>query len=360
MANRLIRYEARLFRRSLSDGFRGPADIALLALLAIVGIAWLRDRATSAHALPFPPEALWWAALAGPVGFTLQRFATQRLAWLAEHSPLAPDALEAKGRRTWLGVAHLFTAMPVLAAAALLGMALGRPATALAIAGVVYGAGTGLASIMPAGRRGTARARRDPPALATGNGARAVIELVLRRQTMSRAHAQKRGALLVAGNFMLTLAAGWWGAGQPDALRVAVMLLPSLAILLLGSRLDPAMLGFLPYAGYRPAFIAAAVSALPAASLAAAIPAVLLTGPAASAGVLLILALGHLGFILVATARAWLYPGRQPRSVDLQLQLEGAGLLAIAFLLPPLAIAAAGWRLWRFRQHCRALRWAQP
>jgi hypothetical protein len=177
---------------------------------------------------------------------------------------------------------------------------------------------------------------------------------------MSRAHAAKRAALLVAGNFALTLAAGWWGRGQPEALRLAAMLLPSLAILLLGSRLDALMLGFLPYAGYRPAFIAAAVSALPAASLASAMLAVLLIGPAANASVLLILALVHFGFILVGIARAWLHPGRQPRSVDLQLQLEGAGLLAIAFLLPPLAIIGAGWRLWRFRLHCRALRWAQP
>jgi hypothetical protein len=43
-----------------------------------------------------------------------------------------------------------------------------------------------------------------------------------------------------------------------------------------------------------------------------------------------------------------------------KLQLEGAGLLTIASLLPPLAIAAAGWRLWKFRAHCRALRWVQP
>jgi hypothetical protein len=360
MANRLIRYEARLFRRSLADGFRGPADLALLALLAIVGIAWLRDRAMSAHAAPLPPEAIWFAALAGPAGFTLQRLARQRLAWLAEHSPLAPEALEAGGRRTYLGLGHLLSGLLVLAAAMVLGTALGRPVTALTIAATAYALGAGLASVMPAVREGSARGRQVPIAPASGSGARAVVELVLRRQTISRSQAAKRAALLVAGNFALTLAAGWWGAEQPEALRVAAILLPSLAILLLSSRLDPAMLGFLPYAGYRPAFIAAAVSALPAASFAAALLAVLLTGSAANAGALLILALGHLGFILVGIARAWLYPGRLARSVDLQLQLEGAGLLAIAFLLPPLAIAAAGWRLWRFRLHCRALRWAQP
>jgi hypothetical protein len=45
--------------------------------------------------------------------------------------------------------------------------------------------------------------------------------------------------------------------------------------------------------------------------------------------------------------------------VDFQLQLEVAGLVAAAILLPPLAIAAAGWRFWHFYRHCRAKRWMQ-
>jgi hypothetical protein len=45
--------------------------------------------------------------------------------------------------------------------------------------------------------------------------------------------------------------------------------------------------------------------------------------------------------------------------VDFQLQLEVAGLVAAAILLPPLAIAAAGWRFWHFHRHCRAKRWMQ-
>lgn len=359
MANRLIRYEARLFRRSLADGFRGPADIALLVLVAIIGIAWLRDRAESAHALAVPPGALWGALLAGPVGFTMQRLAGQRLAWFAEHSPLAPDALGAKGRRTYLGTAHLVAALPVLAAASLLGASLGGPA-AMLIATAAYGAGGALAFLVPTGRRRGVPARRDRPARDPGRGGRAVFALVLRRQTSGASNGSVPAALLVTGNFALTLVAGWWGASQPEALRVALMLLPSMVVLLACSRLDPAMFGFLPYAGYSPAFIAAVVSALPAASLAASALAVVLTGPVANAGVLLILGLIHLGFILAGIARAWLYPGRQPRSVDLQLQFEGAGLLTVAFLLPPLAIAAAGWRLWRFRQHCCGLRWTQP
>jgi len=359
MANRLIRYEARLFRRSVGDGFRGPADIALLVLLAIIAFAWLRDRAMSARTLALAPEAFWFAALAVPVGFTVQRLASQRLAWLAEHSPLAADALEGRARRLYLAIAHLIAAVPVFAAASLLATALDRPA-ALAIAAAAYAIGAGSASIMPIRRARSAAARDGSPAADPGSGGRAVLALVLRRQTGRRAQAATWAMLLVAGNFALTLAAGWWGTAQPDALRVAMMLLPSLVVLLMSSRLDAFMLGFLPYAGYTPAFIAAGVSALPAASLAASAMAAIMAGPAANIGVLMILVLGHAGFILIGIARAWLYPGRQPRSVDFQLQLEAAGLLAIAVLLPPLAIAGLGWRLWRFRLHCRSFRWVQP
>lgn len=360
MANRLIRYEAGLFRRTLSDGFRGPADLVLLALLALIGVAWLRAQTGSARAFVLPPGAIWFTMLAGPVGFSWQRLAGQRLAWLAEHSPLAADALAADSRRIYLGIAHLLAAMPLLAATTFLGIALGRPVIVLAIAAAAYGLGAGLAALVPALGRRAPTVRQAATAVTPGHGDGAVIELILRRQTMSRAHAARRAAAFVAGNFALTLAAGWWGAAQPDALRTAAMLLPSMAILLMSSRLDAALLGILPYAGYRPAFIAAAVSALPAASLGAAACAILLAGPAANASVLAIVALLHLGFILVGVARAWLYPGRQARSVELQLQFEFAGLLTIAFLMPPLAIAAAGWRLWRFRLHCRDLRWAQP
>jgi len=76
------------------------------------------------------------------------------------------------------------------------------------------------------------------------------------------------------------------------------------------------------------------------------------------AGVI-VLVLAHLAFILIGVSRAWLYPGRTRRSVDFQLQLEVAGLVAAAILMPPLAIAAAVWRLWHFYRHCRAKRWMQ-
>ena len=99
------------------------------------------------------------------------------------------------------------------------------------------------------------------------------------------------------------------------------------------------------------------MSALPAGSLLAGAAVLLLTGQ--GIGIVIVLALAHLAFILIGIARAWLYPGRSRRSVDFQLQLEVAGLAAAAILLPPLAIAAAGWRFWHFHRHCRAKRWMQ-
>ncbi|HST37021.1 MAG TPA: hypothetical protein VLK25_10390 [Allosphingosinicella sp.] len=361
MANRLIRYDATLFRRSLADAFQGKRDILLLLLLALIGFAWLRDQAASARTLALPPEAVWWAALAGPAGFGWQRLAGLRLAWLTEHSALAPAALDPPTRGFYLATAHLLVAAPCLAGAALLGTFAARLGTALGLAAAAYALGAGLASITPAMRKAAGRVEPEPGPAAPSprQGRRAVIEIVLRRQVPGPGHPLVRAGLVLAGNFTLTLCAGWWGTDQPETLRFAAALAPSLATLLLASRFDAAMLGFLPYAGYRPAFIASAVSALPAASLAVAAMALLVIGPTANIGALSILVLVHLGFILVGIARSWLYPGRQKRAVDLQLQLEFAGLAAIAMLLPPLAVAAAGWRFLRFHRHCGARLWIQ-
>lgn len=352
MANRLIRYDAVLLRRFLADAFGGVRDLLLLALVAMLGVAWLRQQA-----LVLPPGAIWFAMLAGPAGFALQRTGRQRLGGLAEHSPVAPAALDGQERRAWLAVAHLLLCAPLLAAAILLGMATGRLLPAIALGAGSYAAGAGLATILPVlrwqDRAGRPRSSVAPP----GRGRRAVIGLVLARQTAGTSRPLVRAGMLLLASFLLTLAAGWWGRGAPAPLAFVALTLPGLLVLLLATRLDVALLAFLPAAGYSPGFIALAVSALPAGSLLAGTAALLLTGQ--GIGMVMVLALAHFAFILVAIARAWLYPGRARRSVDFQLQLEVAGLVAAAILLPPLAIAAAGWRFWHFYRHCRAKRWMQ-
>ena len=351
MPNRLIRHDAALLRRFLADGFRGPGDILLLAVVATLAFAWLRQQV-----LALPRDAVWLALLAGPAGFVWQRLIQQRLAGLAEHSPVAPAALARPERRSWLALAHLLLWLPLLGAAALLGVAAGRP-LAIGLAVGAGAAGVGLASILPApGKRGRA-GRPGAPVAPLGRGQSAVLAIVLARQTRGNRRPFVRAALLIALTFLLTAAAGWWGRGQPGPVAAVLPLLPSLLVLLLSARLDAALLAFLPSAGFRPGFIALAVSALPGASLLAGTAALLLSGQ--GIGAVAVLALAHLGFILIAIARAWLYPGRTRRSVDFQLQLEALGLAAAAIMLPPLALAAAAWRFRHFHDHCRAQRWMQ-
>ena len=353
MANRLIRYDAALLRRFLADGFRGPADMMLLAMVVTIGLLWLRQQV-----LALPPEAMWLAALAGPTGFAWQRLVRLRLAALVEHSPVAPAALAKSARRAWLAAAHLFVGLPLLAGGALLGLATGRPWPAIGLAVAAYAAGAGLASILPASgsREGRGRGRQSVAPL--GSGRCAVLELILARQGLAVRRPLLRAGLLLAASFVLTVVAGWWGRSLSAPLHAILPFLPSLVLLLLSTRLDAALLAFLPAAGYRPGFIAIAVSALPAGTYVAGAAAFLLTGQ--GIGAIAMLACGHFGFILIGIARAWLYPGRTKRSVDLQLQLEVTGLVAAAFMLPPLAIAAAGWRFGHFHAHCRAKRWMQP
>jgi hypothetical protein len=358
MPNRLIRYDARLLRRNLADGFRGPTDIVLLLAMAALGAAWLRER-IGGTALSLPNEAIWLAALAGPLAFAWHRLVRRRLARLAEHSPIAPAALERRSRLGYFRLVHALAAPLLLAAAGLIGSAAGRPVAALGIAALAYGAGAGLALVMPNRRRRGARAAVSAaPAEAFGSGRRAVLALILRRQSFGGGSAFARAGLMLAASFALTLAAGRWGEGRPEALRFALLLAPSFLLLLRTARLDAGLLAFLPAAGFGPGFSAAAVSALPAASLVATGLAAMLAGAGLAA--LAVLASLHLGFILLGIARAWLYPGRSARSVDFQLQLEVAGLAVTAFLLPPLAVAALLWRLWHFRRRCRDLRWMQP
>jgi hypothetical protein len=352
MANRLIRYDSALLRRFLADAFGGFRDMLLLALVAAIGFAWLREQVLVA-----PPGAIWFALLAGPAGFVWQRLAQLRLAILAEQSPVAPAALHKSERRPWLALAHFLLGLPVLTAATLLGLAAGRPLPAIGLAVAAYAAGVGLASILPALRLRLGARRNAPSVAPLGHGRRAVIAMILARQILGTRRPIARAGLLLIASFLFTVMAGWWGRGLPMPLVLAPLLLPSLVVLLLATRLDAGLLGFLPAAGYRPGFIAFAVSALTAGSCLAGIAALLVTGQPPT--LLALLALAHLAVALINVARAWLYPGRSKSSVDFQLQLEVAGLIAAAVLLPPLAIAAASWRFWHFHEYCRAKRWIQ-
>lgn len=350
MANRLIRYDAALLRRALADAFGGVRDMLLLALVAVIAVAWLRQQMLSAL-----PGALWFAALAGPAGLAWHRLARLRLARLAEHSPVAAAALDGRERRAWLAVAHLILGLPLLAAALLLGVATGRPWAAVGLGVAAYIVGASMASVPPILRWRLETRRNTLSVAPLGSGTRAVFALVLARQTLGARQPLLRAGLLLLASFLVTVLASWWGRGLPAPLAFVPLLLPSLAVLLLSMRLDAALLGFLPSAGYRPGFIALTVSALPAGSCLVGGAAFLVTGQ--GPGLLAMLALSHLALALVNVARAWLYPGRTMRSVDVQLQLEVAGLVALAVLLPPLAIAAAGWRYWHYYRHCRAKRW---
>jgi hypothetical protein len=350
MANRLIRYDAALLRRFLADGFRGPGDALLLALVAAIAVAWLRQQR-----LILPPGAVWFALLAGPAGFAWQRLARLRLARLAEHSAVAAAALDRRERRAWLCLAHLLAGLPLLAGGALFGMAVGQPLTATGLAVAASAAGAGLAFVLSAPRWRLASGRSPPSVTPLGSGRRAVLAIVLAKQTLGIRHPLLRAGLLLLASLILSLTAGWSGRGLTEPVRFALPLLPSLVVLLLSARLDAGLLAFLPSIGHRPAFIALAVSALPLGSLVAATGALLLIG--SGPGPFIVMVLAHLAFILLGISRAWLYPGRAARSVDLQLQLEFCGLVAAAIMLPPLAVAAALWRLRHFHNHCRAKRW---
>ncbi len=360
MANRLLRYEAALFRRSFATAFGTTRDIALLIVVAALALLWLQD-AGARGGLSLPAEAAWLAALAGPAAFSWQRLLAGRLRWMIEQSVLAADALHAGARRVYLGVAHVLLAIPLTGAILLLGGSSGRIGPAVLIGAFAFAAGIGLAAALGESsvtqrlsNRSAGSVRASPR-----SGTAAVIDAVLRRQTRSRGRPRSAAALIVAANFILTVAASWWVRDGADAVRMAAVVVPSLAVLAVAARTDSALIGFLPFAGYRPLFIAGAVSALPAMSFVAAATALLVTGARAGTS-LIVLALLHFLFVLVAVERAWLAPGRDPRSVDLQVQIELGGLIVVAILLPPLAPAALVWRLWQHCRHNRKLLWTMP
>ena len=186
-----------------------------------------------------------------------------------------------------------------------------------------------------------------------------MLGAILRRQTMDSARPELAALIIVAATFALTAAALWLSHAQSDAIRLAAPLLPSLLALLISCRLDAALIGFLPYAGRGPLAVGLAVSVLPAAGFAAAAAAILVIQPRDMAALLAIMVLFHLVFLLAGLARAWQYPGRHGRSVDLQVQIEFAALALIALMLPPFALIALAARLWWLNRRYSRLLWIQ-
>jgi hypothetical protein len=365
MANLLLRYDLTLLRRSFAEGFARRRDKLLLLIVLGLVLLWLQEGIEAVGTASLPAETLWVAAVAGPVGFGWQRLIALRLEWLKEHSAVAPAALEATTRRRYLAAAHAAVALPLAAAATALAVATGRAAAVLAVAAAGYVLGLLLARLdleISLGRETGAPYGSALPQIehrSTGRR-RAVLIAILRRQTLDSAYPLRAAGVIVAATLVLTAVGGSLARGAADAVEIGAVVLPSLLSLLLASRLDSVLIGFLPYAGYRPLSVALAVSALPAACFAAALAAVLVVGPPHASVASGVLALLYLGFMAIGIARAWLYPGRPGRSVDLQVQIELAGLVLIAVLMPPFAIVALGWRMWILHRRYLDRLWVQP
>ena len=352
MANRLLRYEWALFRISFPDAFARTRDRLLLALVTLFALLWLSDKLGSLALPAESPRTFWLAALAVLPAFAWHRQLMARLAWLAEHSAVAPAAIERRSRRAYLLAAHSLIAVPLLIGAIVLCQAAG-----LAVAAVAYAVGLGIAGVLP-----IRIISRDAPShrRAASVGRAPMLGAILRRQTLGSASPGPAALLIVAAVFALTAAAAWLTRDLADALRLSGPVLPSLLALLVASRLDAGLIGFLPYAGRRTLAVGLAVSALPAAIFAAAGAAILVIRPPETIALLAILLLLHLVFIAAGLSRAWLYPGRHGRSVNLQVQIEFAALALIFLMLPPLALAALVWRLWRLQRRYSRLIWLHP
>jgi hypothetical protein len=352
----LLRYELTLFARSFADSFSRTRDRLLLAIVAVFGLLWLRQGLADGPALPRGFELL--ALGAGPISFQWNRLVVRRLAWLAEESALAPVAAQYRARLRY----RLAVQLPALAvvgfAAGMLGALAGRSLPAVGLAAAAYAAG-GLAALVPVGEPRTRRPGRFSlkPSL---SGPRTALLALIRVQAMKASRPGRALGLLIAGNAVLTSTGAFLSRESTPGAQFAAALLPSLLLLAATARNDARLAGFLAFAGFGTGYVALAVSILPAASLAAASAAVLASAPAAPASLLVPLALLHLGAALVAVARAWLSPGRNDRKVDLQVQLEAAGLVALGAILPPLGMLAFLARLWSLRSGYRASIWLQP
>ncbi len=355
----LLRYEFTLFARSFADAFSRTRDRLLLALVLGVALLWLRQAIAAPGGAGLPGGAVLLALAAAPAAYQWSRLATGRLAWLAEESALAPCASDREVRSRYLMAAHLIALVPTLLASALLGLAAGRMVTAAGLAAAAYGAGMMTAELRSRTVRSDIAVRtRSGPLLKPLSGRRTALLALVRVQVLNAARPGLAGLVLVAANALLTFAGALLTRDSGQAVQVAASALPSLLLVAATARNDARLGGFLAFAGRPSGFVALGVAALPAASFAAASLSALAGGAAGAA--ITTLAFLHAGAALVAIARIWLSPGRDDRRVDLQVQLEAAGLAVVGLIMPPLGLVALAFRLWRLRGAWRDSIWIQP
>lgn len=356
MAASLLKYDLLLARRSFADAFATARDRLLLALVTAFALLWLRDAAL--RDLPsLPPRAALLTLLAAPAAYGWNAAALRRLAWFRETSALAAEALMPAARPSYLAWAQLPLVAMLSAAVLVLGAWTGVPMRAAGLALLSYGAGAALASA--AKGRAAGPVARNTSAVMNATQPRGAFQLLLARQVAGSVRPVRVAAFLVAGAAVATLVACSFAAPQPAAVRFAAALGPSILLLVATARNAPDVVGLLAFAGYPARRVAAFVCALPAANLAGVSVALLLVRSEGWPGLLSLLLLLHLLAALIATARAWLSPGRTGRSVDLQVQIEMLALLFVASLFAPIAPVAAASRLWLLHRHYSRRLWIQ-
>lgn len=357
MAASLLKYDLFLARRSFADAFATVRDRLLLALVIAFALLWLRDAA--ARAAPALPRQAWMlGVLAGPGAYAWSRAVLRRVAWFRDGSVLAPEALAPGARVSYLAWAQL----PVIAALAVAVLLLrswtGGGSLPLIVALASHAIGLALA----VARDGDEQPQR-PVRLSARKERRhsrgVAFRLLLARQACDAQRPTRAAAFLVVCATVATLAGSWFALPQPLAVRLAAALVPSLLLVIPTARNAPEIVSLLAFAGYRARYIALSVCALPAANFVGVSVALLVVRPEGWPGMLAGLALLHLLAALVATARAWLSPGRAARRIDLQVQLEMVALLLLGALFPPVVPPAVAWRLWLLRRHYSNLLWIQ-
>jgi len=355
--NRLIIYELTLFRRSFADAFGRTRDKVLLALVVALALLALRGGMPAIPQVREGPIIL--AAIVALTLFSWHRMVLRRLSWFGEHSPLAPDALCPGSRRSYVTATQLPPLLALALGVLTLASATGIPA-AWAASLLGWATGVGAATWLNSLPKSQITVRKSlPPLQSRVRRQQPALFAILRHQLFHVASPVRALLLIVGGTASITIAASILAAGGPAPLRFAAALMPSTALLLLTSRNDGRLIGLLAFAGYSAAATAMAISILPGLSFFAAVVALLIARPSdwpAMVGLLLIV---HASAYLVAIARAWLSPGRDGRSVDLQVQLELAALLALIIQILPLAPLALLARLYLLQRRYRSLLWVQ-